>query len=119
MNAAKPLKMFPEISRESFLQVSKIVFVLLLCSSLLIHCLKIPYIGYGVYNLLLPLFSLLLVALNLRQCKEAFKYNRQALFFLSLFYVWMWVSALFSDFQGIALKYNINIQYILSYWSLF
>ena len=99
--------MFREINRESSLQAGKIVFMLLLCSSLLVH-VKLFCIGYGVYNFLLPLCALILLALNLGQCKETFSYHRQALFFLSLFYLWMWVSAFFSDFQGIALKYSIK-----------
>jgi O-antigen ligase len=104
---ARPLRMLREINRENSLQASKIVFILLLCSSLLVY-LKIPYIGYGLNNFLLPCFALLLVALNLQHFNEAFRCHRQALFFLFLFYVWMWVSALFSDFQGIALKYSIK-----------
>ncbi len=108
MNAVRLLKILCEIRGEIFLRASKIVFMLLLCSSLLVH-VKIPYIGYGLYNFLLPCYAhLLLVALNLGQCKETFSYHRQALFFLSLFYLWMWVSAFFSDFQGIALKYSIK-----------
>jgi len=93
---------------------SKIVFMLLLCSSLLVY-LKIPYIGYGLNNLFLPFFALLLVALNLQHFNEVFRYHCQALFFLFLFYVWMWVSALFSDFQTIAIKYSLrySIHFIL------
>jgi len=107
MNAVRLLKILCEIRGEIFLRASKIVFMLLLCSSLLVH-VKLLCIGYGVYNFLLPLCALILLALNLGQCKETFSYHRQALFFLSLFYIWMWVSAFFSDFQGIALKYSIK-----------
>jgi len=99
--------MFPEISRESSLLASKVVFVVLLFSSLFLQ-VKLPGLGYGVYNLLLPLCAVFLVALNLGQCKETLRYHRQALFFLFLFYIWMWISALFSDFQGIALKYSLK-----------
>jgi O-antigen ligase len=83
--------------------------MLLLCSSLPVY-LKIPYIGYGLNNLLLPCLALLLAALNLQlqHFNEVFRYHRQALFFLFLFYVWMWVSALFSDYESIALKYSIK-----------
>ncbi len=99
--------MFPEACRESSLQASKMVFVLLLFSSLFVH-VKLPGLGYGVYNLLLPLCAILLVALNLGQCKETLRYHRQALFFLFLFYIWMWVSALFSNFHGIAFTYSVK-----------
>lgn len=108
MNWARSLRILREIRGESSLRASRIVFVLLLCSSLLIYYLKLPCIGYGVYNLLLPLCAVLLAAFNLRQFKKTFRYHRQALFFLFLLYIWMWVSALFSDFQGIALKYSVK-----------
>ena len=101
MNTARPIKMLREISRENSLQASKIVFVLLLCASLFVH-------GYSMYNFLFPLCAVLLAALNLERFKETLRYHRQALFFLSLLYVWMWVSALLSDFQSIAIIYSVK-----------
>ncbi len=87
--------------------IISVVLIFLLVSSLLQH-IKLPYIMFGIHNLLVPLFALILIALNLEQFKNAVRHNHHTLLFMFLFYMWMWISTLFSNFQSIAIMYSIK-----------
>lgn len=94
---------------------SQVLFVLFLLSSLLVH-VKIPSINYGVYNVLLPLFSFLLISLNLERLKKIWRDRPTFWCWLTLLYGWTWVSTIFSDFQYTAVKFNIRFS---TYYSVF
>jgi len=95
----------------------KASFIMIFISSLMGN-IKVPFLKYGVYDYLLPFFALVLIILNLDRLKTTLKYHRQTLTALLMLYIWMWVSTLFSDFQGIALKYSIKYTiYIIIFFS--
>lgn len=95
----------------------QISFIMIFISSLMGN-IKVPFLRYGVYDYLLPFFALVLIIFNLDRLKSSLKYHRQTLMALLILYIWMWVSALFSDFQGIALKYSMKYTiYIIIFFS--
>ena len=102
-------------------QINKLIFVLLIVSTLL-YSTKLPYAGYDGVLWLLSFFSFLLIALNFGAVKDAVKYHRYALLFLLLLYGCMWVSANLSDFQVIAItnskKYSVYILIFFSFMIL-
>jgi hypothetical protein len=87
--------------------VERILFVLLLFSTLL-YATELPYLGHNGFLWLLYSFSLALIVLNFDRVKDLVRYHRYVLLSLLCLYIWMWISAYFSGFQDIAIKYSIK-----------
>jgi O-antigen ligase len=85
-------------------------FILLLCSTLL-TLIKIPLINIGIHNILIPLFALLIIGLRINVMKEVFERHRRTIIVIGMLYLWMWISALHSEYQNTAIKYGIKYSY--------
>jgi hypothetical protein len=90
--------------------VEMVLFTLFLVSTLL-TLVKMPYIKYGVHNIFIPLFALMIIGLRFNSIKDVFACHRSAFMFMGLLYVWMWISAFQSEFQNTAIKYSIKYSY--------
>ncbi|MEQ9671092.1 O-antigen ligase family protein [Coleofasciculus sp. G2-EDA-02] len=90
--------------------VIKICYVGLLLSSLLSR-VKFTYFSsfsLSIHYLLIPLFSTLLILLNLKSLKEFWIAHPKILAAIGLLYIWIWVCAFFSNFPTTALTYTIK-----------
>jgi O-antigen ligase len=96
----------------------RVLFILLLASTLL-TLVKMPYIKYGVHNVFIPLFALMMIGLRFNSIKEVFANHRSAFMFMGLLYGWMWISAFQSEFQNTAIKYSIKYSYYPLLFSAF
>lgn len=92
-----------------------IFFLLILFSSLLAR-IKFPGINIGIHYLLLPAFSFGVISLSLKSIPEVVKKHKVILIFISLMYLWMWLSSLMSQFPTIAITYSMKYS---TYYILF
>ncbi|MEQ9622825.1 O-antigen ligase family protein [Coleofasciculus chthonoplastes] len=90
--------------------VIKICFIGLLLSSLLSR-VKFTYFSsfsLSIHYLLIPLFSTLLILLNLKSLKQFCIAHSKILAAIGLLYIWIWVCVFFSNFPATALTYAIK-----------
>lgn len=88
--------------------MNRLFFVLIIILSLLSR-IKISYIPLGgIHYLGLSLLALLILWLHPLQVKNLWNERRSLFISLGLLYLWMWVSAWFSNFSITALKYGIK-----------
>jgi O-antigen ligase len=90
--------------------VIKICFIGLLLSSLLSR-VKFTYFSsfsLSIHYLLIPLFSTLLIILNLKRLKQFWIAHPKILAAIGLLYIWIWVCVFFSNFPATALTYAIK-----------
>ncbi|MEQ9354646.1 O-antigen ligase family protein [Coleofasciculus chthonoplastes] len=90
--------------------VIKICFIGLLLSSLLSR-VKFTYFSsfsLSIHYLLIPLFSTLLILLNLKSLKQFCIAHSKILAAIGLLYIWIWVCVFFSNFPATALTYTIK-----------
>ena len=90
--------------------IIKICYAGLLFSSLLSR-VKFTYFSsfsLSIHYLLLPLFSTLLIILNLKSLKQFCIAHQKILAAIGLLYIWILVCAFFSNFQTTALTYTIK-----------
>ncbi|HAZ44265.1 MAG TPA: hypothetical protein DDW76_24445 [Cyanobacteria bacterium UBA11369] len=83
-------------------------FVLIIVFSLLAR-IKVSHIPLGgIHYLGLSFLGLLIILLHPLRVKNLWFKRRSLLISLVIFYLWMWVSAWFSDFSTTALKYGFK-----------
>ncbi len=92
---------------DAWAAVTKVLFVLLLFSSLLGYA-QIPYLHLSFFNLSHPLLASALLLLHCGRAVETFRRHRAALLALALLYLWIWISALLSVLPGVALRYSLK-----------
>lgn len=87
--------------------LNEILLVLLLLSLFSLQ-IKLPIMNCAIHNFLIPSFSLALIIANREKIRETMNYHRLALIFFAFFYIWIWISALSSEFMETAIKYNVK-----------
>ncbi len=92
------------------------IFFLLILFSSLLGRIKFPGINIGIHYLLLPAFSFGVISLSLKSIPEVVKKHKVILIFISLMYLWMWLSSLMSQFPTIAITYSMKYS---TYYILF
>lgn len=97
--------------------LTRIGFILLLCSSILSPLRILPG-NNRIDIILMPIAAVWLILLNLKYFSNSLAKNRQVLFMLSIFYGWIWICAGFTQYWRTAIKYNILYSiYILIFLS--
>ena len=106
-----------ETDYEPFVRPDFFLIMAIFVSSLLVQ-IKFSFLGfhYGVYNLLIPLFSFWLIIINRRKIPELFHSFKLVIGVFVILYLWCWISAFLSPYKHIALKFTLKYT---SYFILF
>lgn len=106
MSMFSRFKIFVEDNQDT---LSQIFFVLLLFSSLLAG-INLPSAPFGgLHYVLLTGLSLAAIAISSKHTlRSVYRLHKRTLIVLGCLYLWMWVSALFSEFASTAIFYSLK-----------
>lgn len=103
LSKAPMVKLNPASNPTSNIQL--ILFVSLLLASLL-HATKIPILNVAVYNVLIPIFSSLLIIINRKYLRRVWKEQKYIIIIWTIIWGWIYYSAILSPVNTQAVKFS-------------